>query len=48
MKTIKAESKKQFEEIKKEYREKGYNFVTFGTKLAEMENEKGDFIIIKR
>ena len=47
--TIKANSKKEFEELKKEYRNKGYNFVTFGTKLVEMETIDGEnFVIITR
>lgn len=47
--TIKANSKKEFEELKKEYRNKGYNFVTFGTKLVEMESMNGEhFIVITR
>lgn len=48
MKKITATNKKEFEEIKKEYRNNGYNFVTFGTKLAEMENANGDFVVIER
>lgn len=48
MKRIKANSKKQFEELKKEYRNKGYNFITFDTKLVEMENMSGDMVVIER
>ena len=48
MTKITATNKKEFEEIKKEYRNKGFNFVTFGAKLAEMENENGDFVVIER
>ena len=48
MKRIKANSKKQFEELKKEYRNKGYNFITFCTKLVEMENMSGDMVVIER
>lgn len=48
MKKILAASKKEFEEIKKEYRNNGYYFITFGTKLAEMENINGDFVVIER
>ena len=48
MKRIKANSKKQFEELKKEYRNKGYNFITFGTELVEMENMSGDMVVIER
>lgn len=48
MKTIKAKDKAEFEALKKAYREKGYNFLTFGTKVAEMENRQGDVVIIER
>lgn len=48
MKTIIAKNKAEFEAIKKEYRSKGYNFLTFGTKVAEMENRQGDVVIIER
>lgn len=47
--TIKANSKKEFEELKKEFRNKGYNFVTFANKIAEMESIDGKhFVIITR
>ena len=48
MKRITATSKKNFEELKKEYRNKGYHFVTFGTKLAEMEDMTGNMVVIER
>ena len=43
---IKAANKKHFESLKKDYRAIGYNFVTFGKRLVEMEKDD-DFIIIE-
>ena len=37
--TIKVRTKKEFEEIVREYRGKGYNIITFGKMYAEMEKE---------
>ena len=42
--TIKVKGKKQFENTIKEYRANGYNIITFGCKLAELE--KGDEIVV--
>ena len=42
--TIKAKNKNNLKEIVKEYRNKGYNIITFGYTLCEME--KGNEIII--
>ena len=44
MTKIKATSKKEFETLKKEYREKGYNFITFTKDFVEME--KGDKLVV--
>jgi hypothetical protein len=41
--TIKVRTKKEFEEKVREYREKGYNIITFWKMYAEME--KGNEII---
>ena len=47
--TIKANNKKEFEALKKEYRNKGYNFVTFTNKFVEMETIDGSkFVTITR
>lgn len=37
--TVKAKNKKHFSELIKEYRNKGYNLITYSEKLAELENE---------
>lgn len=42
--TIKAKSKKNLQEIVKEYRAKGYNLITFTYTLCELE--RGDEIIV--
>lgn len=41
---INTKNKKEFETIKKQYRENGYNFITFGKRFAELE--KGNEIIV--
>lgn len=48
MTVIKARSKKEFEELKKEYRNNGFTFITFGTKLVELEKVDGEMIVIER
>ncbi len=45
--TIKVRGKKQFENTIKEYRAKGYNIITFGNKLAELEKDN-EIIVIER
>jgi len=40
---IKVRNKKEFEETVREYRQKGYNIITYWKMFAEME--KGDEII---
>lgn len=46
MKKITAKNKKQFEELKKEYRNKGYNFITFCKKFVELEKMDGSEIVV--
>ena len=49
MKKIEVRTKKEFEEIKKQYREAGYVFVTFLPDFAEMEPiTGGEFVVIER
>ena len=49
MEHITVRTKKEFEAVKKQFREKGYVFVTFGNKLAEMETiDKKHFVVIER
>ena len=49
MKKIEVRTKKEFEEIKKQYRNAGYVFVTFMPDFAEMEPiNGGEFVIIER
>ena len=43
---ITAKNKKQFNEMIHSYREQGFNIVTFGKKLAELERED-EFVIIE-
>jgi hypothetical protein len=43
MKTIKIKNKKEFTEKVREYRENGYNIITFWKMFAEME--KGNEIV---
>lgn len=45
--TIRTNSKKTFEETIKAYRAKGYNIITLGRKMAEMEKDN-EVIIITR
>lgn len=42
--TIKAKNKKQLQELVKEYRAQGYNIITFGYTLCELE--KGEHIVV--
>lgn len=47
MTQIKANNKKHFEELIKAYRAQGFNLITLGKKLAELENGN-QIIIIER
>ena len=45
---IQAANKKHFESLIKDYRKNGFYLVTYGQRLAELENEKlGGFVTIK-
>lgn len=44
---ITAKTKKEFEALKMEYRMNGYNFITFGQNLAELEKD-GQIIVIEK
>lgn len=46
IKNIKANNKKQFEGLKKEYRNAGYNFITFTKRYVELEKMDGSEIIV--
>lgn len=43
---IKAKNRKEFEALKVEYRNAGYNFITFGKRIAELEKMDGSEIIV--
>ena len=46
---IKVRDMIQFQELIKEHREKGYNLITYGKKLAELEKDNKKVVItIKR
>lgn len=46
---IKVRDMLQFQELIKEHREKGYNLITLGSKLAELEKDNKKVVItIKR
>lgn len=47
MTTIKVKTKADFEATKKQYRDRGYNFITFTKRLVEMENMNGDMVMIE-
>ena len=47
MTQIKANNKKHFEELIKAYRAQGFSLITYGKKLAELENGN-QIIIIER
>lgn len=47
MTTIKVKTKADFEATKKQYRDRGYNFITFTNRLVEMENMNGDMVLIE-
>ena len=44
---IKAKSKRDFKELIKTYRHKGYMLITYGLKMAELEKQ-GILIVIER
>lgn len=44
---IKAKSKRDFEELIKSYRHKGFMLITYGLKMAELE-KKNIMIVIER
>lgn len=45
--TITTKSKKEFEATIKEYRSKGFNLITLGTKFAELESGNAIVKIIR-
>ena len=47
MTTIKTNSKKEFEATIKKYRENGYNLITLGNKIAEVE-KNNKVVVIER
>ena len=46
MKKINAKNKREFEELKREYRNNGYNFITFTKRFVELEKMDGTEIIV--
>jgi hypothetical protein len=44
---IKVRGKKKFESTIKEYRAKGYNIITFGYELVELEKDD-EIVVIER
>ena len=45
---IQAANKKHFDSLIKDFRKKGFSIVTYGRRLAELENEKtSEFVTIE-
>ena len=48
IKKIKVRNKREFNALVAEYKSEGYNFITQGKKLVEMETLYGEMVVIER